>query len=90
MSSDKSQDSFRYIGLVIDNYMHCEKTVNSIIGNVNSKLKFLYGNCKYTGVGGGLKLVLRTKHLVSCSVRMISRWQEKIIYLSHDTESVIF
>ena len=37
----KSQDSVRYLGLIIDKHLNCEKIVNSIISKVNSRLKFL-------------------------------------------------
>ena len=38
----KSQDSVRYLGLYINKYLSCEKIVNSIIGKVNSRVKFFY------------------------------------------------
>ena len=43
----KAQDSVKYLGFFIDNHMNCEKIVNSIIGKVNSRLKFLYRHAKY-------------------------------------------
>ena len=59
----KSQDSVRYLGLCIDKYMNCEKIVNSIIGKVNSRLKFLYRN--YRSLNSSTRLTLSTA-LIQC------------------------
>ena len=59
----KSQDSVRYLGLYIDKYISCEKKVNSIIGKVNSRLKFLYRNCR--SLNSSTRLTLSTA-LIQC------------------------
>ena len=59
----KSQDSVIYLGLYIDKYMNCEKIVNSITGKVNSRLKFLYRNCK--NLNSSTRLTLQTA-LIQC------------------------
>ena len=60
----KSQDSVRYLRLYIDKYMSCEKIVNSIIGKVNSRLKFLYRNCS-RNLNSSTRLTLSTA-LIQC------------------------
>ena len=52
----KSQDSVRYLGLCIDKY-------TSIIGKVNSRLKFLYRNCR--SLNSSTRLTLSTA-LIQC------------------------
>ena len=59
----KSQASVRYLGLYIDKYMSCEKIVNSIIGKVNSSLKFLYRTCR--SLNSSTRLTLSTA-LIQC------------------------
>ena len=59
----KLQDSLRYLGLNIDRYINCEKIVNSIIEKVNSRLKFLYRNCK--NLNSSTRLTLSTA-LMQC------------------------
>ena len=61
----KSKDSVRYFGLYIDKYMSCEKIVNSIIGKVNSRLKFLYRNCR--SLNSSTRLTLSTA-LIRCYI----------------------
>ena len=58
-----SQDSVRYLGLIIHKHLNCEKIVNSIISKVNSRLKFLYRNCKNLNVTTRLSL---SSALIQC------------------------
>ena len=59
----KSQDSARYLGLYIDEYISCKKIINSIIGKINSRLKFLYRNCR--SLNSSTRLTLSTA-LIQC------------------------
>ena len=59
----KAQNSVKYLGLFIDNQMNCEKIVNSIIGKVNSRLKFLYRHAKYLNTSTRITL---SSALIQC------------------------
>lgn len=41
-----SQDNVKYLGLTIDKFLNGEEIVNSIVTKVNSRISFLYRNCK--------------------------------------------
>ena len=43
----KAQSSVKYLGVNLDNFLSGEAIANSIIGKVNSRLKFLYRQCSY-------------------------------------------
>ena len=45
-----AKESVKYLGFTIDRFLSCEVFVDNIVKKVNSRVKFLYRNCKDFGV----------------------------------------